>query len=70
MFAVPENTMILPGRLGAAHPVRIATAVARDRAQWAHLLRYDPDERFAARVWSSTQFEVWLLSWLPGQHTT
>lgn len=69
MFAVPPNTIALPDAPAAAHPARIATMVARDRSRWAHLLRYDPTERFSALVESSEHFEIWLLSWLPGQST-
>ncbi|HEX7659138.1 MAG TPA: cysteine dioxygenase family protein [Pseudonocardiaceae bacterium] len=69
MFAVPENTIAEPADLTAAHPVRIATDYARNRGRWARLLRYDPDERFSVLIEANDQFEIWLLSWLPGQHT-
>lgn len=69
MFAVPPNTLVLPAAPALVHPARIAAEVARDRGRWAHLLRYDPEERFAALVESTGEVEVWLLSWLPGQHT-
>ncbi|QFZ22824.1 cysteine dioxygenase [Saccharothrix syringae] len=69
MFAVPENTVALPPSAAAPHPVRIALDVAARRERWAHLLRYDPDERFAALVERTADQEVWLMSWLPGQHT-
>lgn len=70
MFAVPPNTIVdaAPPRTGA-HPVLVATSYALDRDRWRHLLRYDPDERWAALLDSTPDFEVWLLSWLPGQHT-
>ncbi|HEX5403403.1 MAG TPA: cysteine dioxygenase family protein [Pseudonocardiaceae bacterium] len=67
MFAVPANTVALPAALG--HPARIALDVARDRGRWADLLRYDPDERFATLVDATGDVEIWLLTWLPGQHT-
>ncbi|HEX3589516.1 MAG TPA: cysteine dioxygenase family protein [Pseudonocardiaceae bacterium] len=67
MFAVPANTVALPAAAG--HPARTAIDVARDRDRWTPLLRYDPDERFAALVAATPEAEVWLLSWLPGQHT-
>jgi predicted metal-dependent enzyme (double-stranded beta helix superfamily) len=69
VFAVPPNTIALPAAPVAVHPGRIAAEVARDRDRWAHLLRYDPDERFAALIESTGDVEVWLLSWLPGQQT-
>ena len=70
MFAVPSNTVVdLPAAPHVVHPARIALDVARDRARWAALLRYDPVERFAALVDRGDDVEIWLLSWLPGQHT-
>jgi predicted metal-dependent enzyme (double-stranded beta helix superfamily) len=69
MFAVPANTVALPSASVSVHPARIAADVAKDRSRWAHLLRYDPAERFSALVESTGDVEIWLLSWLPGQHT-
>jgi predicted metal-dependent enzyme (double-stranded beta helix superfamily) len=69
MFAVPENTVALAASVTAAHPARIAREVAVDRARWAGLLRYDPTERFSALVDRVGEYEVWLMSWLPGQST-
>jgi predicted metal-dependent enzyme (double-stranded beta helix superfamily) len=69
VFAVPANTIALPAAPATVHPGRIAAEIARDRDRWTHLLRYDPDERFSALVESTGDVEVWLLSWLPGQHT-
>jgi mannose-6-phosphate isomerase-like protein (cupin superfamily) len=68
VFAVPVNSVVSPAA-PATSPARIAIEVARERARWVHLLRYDPDERFAAPVHVDDGMEVWLLSWLPGQHT-
>lgn len=67
MFAVPAGTIALPAT--TAHPALIARDVAADRARWAHLLRYDPDERYAALVERTDDQEIWLLAWLPGQET-
>jgi quercetin dioxygenase-like cupin family protein len=69
MFAVPENTVALPAARAAAHPVRIALDIAAHRDRWAHLLRYDPEVRFSALVERTEDQEIWLMSWLPGQHT-
>ena len=69
MFAVPDNTILRPENKALRHPVRVALEVAADRDRWRHLLRYDPDQRFAALVAGSEREEVWLMSWLPGQHT-
>lgn len=71
MFAVPENTVNVPveSDYAAVHPVRLAREFAANRASWAHLLRYDPDERWATLISRGDWYEAWLLSWLPEQHT-
>lgn len=45
----------------------LARAVAADRAQWEPLLRYDPATRWYARLRTGPGYEVWLLTWVPGQ---
>lgn len=69
MFAVPANTIASTATPATVHPALIAHEYAANRDRWAHLLRYDPDERFAALVDATDGQEVWLMSWLPGQHT-
>lgn len=47
--------------------------VARDTAgtpdEWPFAPRFDPVDRWYARLSRSTDHEVWLLTWLPGQAT-
>lgn len=69
MFAVPANTIASASVATTVHPALIARAYAADRSRWAHLLRYDPDERFTALVDNTDGQEIWLMSWLPGQQT-
>lgn len=69
MFAVPDNTIVSASVAPTVHPALIARAYATDRSRWAHLLRYDPDERYAALVEATDSQEIWLMSWLPGQET-
>ncbi|MBK1786857.1 cysteine dioxygenase [Prauserella cavernicola] len=71
MFAVPENTIASAAAPNPVlrHPVRTALEYAADRDRWRNVLRYDPDERFAALLERTADEEIWLLSWLPGQHT-
>jgi cysteine dioxygenase type I len=45
----------------------LARSIATDRAQWAPLVRYDATTRWYARLRTGPGYEVWLLSWLPGQ---
>jgi predicted metal-dependent enzyme (double-stranded beta helix superfamily) len=69
MFAVPENTLVAAENPALRHPVRVALEFAADRERWRHLLRYDPDQRFSALVEGEAGQEIWLMGWLPGQHT-
>lgn len=69
MFAVPENTLARPADRAIAHPARIAREFAAARHTWAHLLRYDPEQRWFGLLERTEEHEAWLLSWLPGQYT-
>ncbi|RLP94902.1 cysteine dioxygenase [Micromonospora sp. BL4] len=40
-----------------------------DPATWPVALRFDPAERWYARLAADAEHEVWALSWLPGQGT-
>ncbi|MFJ5552481.1 cysteine dioxygenase [Streptomyces sp. NPDC093225] len=56
-----------------AHPdtvaefVGMARDIAADRARWAHLVEYDATSRWYHRLATGPGYEVWLLSWVPGQ---
>ncbi|MGA5701551.1 cysteine dioxygenase [Peterkaempfera bronchialis] len=45
----------------------LARSIAADRARWRPLVRYDALTRWYARLETGPGYEVWLLSWLPGQ---
>ncbi|MBQ1094205.1 cysteine dioxygenase family protein [Streptomyces sp. B93] len=45
----------------------LARSLTADRAQWEHLVRYDATTRWYNRLRTGPGYEVWLLSWLPGQ---
>ncbi|MFG2370683.1 cysteine dioxygenase [Streptomyces sp. NPDC048504] len=47
--------------------VGLARSVAADRAQWEHLVEYDATTRWYHRLSTGPGYEVWLLSWVPGQ---
>ncbi|GAA0321363.1 cysteine dioxygenase family protein [Streptomyces polychromogenes] len=55
------------------HPVTVAEfaglarSIAEDRASWEHLVRYDATTRWYHRLRTGPGYEVWLLSWVPGQ---
>jgi hypothetical protein len=46
----------------------VVGAVAR-AGRWRDLVRYDPARPWYCRVELTSEYEVWLLSWLPGQGT-
>jgi len=47
--------------------VGLARSVAADRSQWEHLVEYDATTRWYHRLRTGPGYEVWLLSWVPGQ---
>lgn len=47
--------------------VGLARSIAADRGQWAHLVQYDTTTRWYHRLRTGPGYEVWLLSWVPGQ---
>lgn len=47
--------------------VGLARTIAADRDQWAPLVRYDATTRWYHRLRRGPGYEVWLLSWVPGQ---
>ncbi|MFD7923623.1 cysteine dioxygenase [Streptomyces sp. NPDC059740] len=56
-----------------AHPSTVAQfaglarRIAADRPAWEPLVRYDATTRWYHRLRTGPGYEVWLLSWLPGQ---
>jgi mannose-6-phosphate isomerase-like protein (cupin superfamily) len=47
----------------------VARHYAADPTSWSVPLRFDSVSRWYARLTESTEYEVWALSWLPGQGT-
>ncbi|MFK0101474.1 cysteine dioxygenase [Streptomyces sp. NPDC091040] len=47
--------------------VGLARTIAADRDHWAPLVRYDATTRWYHRLHTGPGYEVWLLSWVPGQ---
>jgi quercetin dioxygenase-like cupin family protein len=45
----------------------LARSIAADRSQWEHLVQYDATSRWYHRLRTGPGYEVWLLSWVPGQ---
>ncbi len=74
-ITIGGDPLALPHLLPAAprHPgtlagfAALARAIAADRGHWGPLVRYDATTRWYARLRTGPGFEVWLLSWVPGQ---
>ena len=49
--------------------VQIATRLAAQTTLWEPLIAYDPISRYYARLARESDFEAWLLTWVPGQGT-
>ncbi|MGV9454056.1 cysteine dioxygenase [Streptomyces sp. NPDC003635] len=47
--------------------VGLARTIAADRSRWEHLVQYDATSRWYHRLRTGPGYEVWLLSWVPGQ---
>ncbi|MGV9879104.1 cysteine dioxygenase [Streptomyces sp. NPDC003006] len=47
--------------------VGLARTIAADRSQWEPLVQYDATSRWYHRLRTGPGYEVWLLSWVPGQ---
>lgn len=47
----------------------IATRYAAEPEQWPVAPRFRASERWYHRIAATSDHEVWLLTWLPGQHT-
>lgn len=63
-LTVPDADAVLPGS-----PTSLAMALAAHPERWRPLLDYCADTRWCRLLQRTGQYEVWLLSWLPGQGT-
>ncbi|HEY2312504.1 MAG TPA: cysteine dioxygenase family protein [Streptosporangiaceae bacterium] len=55
--------------LSAAELGQLVRATAGDRATWLPVARFTPQRRWFHRLALTADYEIWLLTWLPGQHT-
>jgi predicted metal-dependent enzyme (double-stranded beta helix superfamily) len=56
-------------RLSRAELSQIVAGTAARADRWRDLVRYDPVRRWYHRMELTGEYEVWLLSWQPGQGT-
>ena len=70
MTILSDTAAPSPARLGQARLRRLVGAVAAAREDgWGGLVRFDAGRRWFRRLELADDYEVWLLSWLPGQGT-
>ncbi len=74
-FPVPDSAGH-PGRdagagraLSPAELGRLVRATARQGGAWRPVVRFTPDRRWFHRLALTADYEIWLLTWLPGQRT-
>ncbi len=68
-LAVPGTGTRSPARLSRDELSRIVAGTAARAECWRDLVRYDPARRWYHRMELTSEYEVWLLSWQPGQGT-
>ena len=56
-------------RIGPAQLPGIVARATDRPGDWLNMVRFDASRRWYQRLVLEEAFEVWLLSWLPGQHT-
>jgi predicted metal-dependent enzyme (double-stranded beta helix superfamily) len=65
----PAASAAFSGQLAPAALGRLVTATAAAEQTWRRLVRFTPEQRWFHRLELTREYEIWLLSWLPGQHT-
>lgn len=66
--AASPGELTRAGRLSPAQLGSLVRDVA-DSADWLDLVMFSTDERWFHRLELTEEYEIWLLSWLPSQHT-
>jgi len=73
-MSVISDSLVRPGTgsggmLSRDQLSEIAAGTAARTDRWDDLVRYDPVRRWYRRMELTPEYEVWLLSWQPGQGT-
>jgi predicted metal-dependent enzyme (double-stranded beta helix superfamily) len=63
-LTLPTVSSLSPAALG-----QMVAAIAARPWQWRGTVQFDPERRWYRRLQLERDYEVWLLSWLPGQDT-
>jgi predicted metal-dependent enzyme (double-stranded beta helix superfamily) len=63
------TSLAISTQLSPAQLAQITRRAAGHPDEWIGLLEYDTSQRWYRRLELAGDYELWLLSWLPGQHT-
>ena len=69
MHAVPYLTVPAADMVSPGSPTSLAMSLAAHPERWRPLVDYRTDTRWYRLLERNPHYEVWLLSWLPGQGT-
>ena len=58
-----------PGALSPARLGRLVGEIAAAEQSWRSIVHFSAEHRWYRRLVLAEDHEIWLLSWLPGQHT-
>jgi len=65
----PQSSGQLRARVSPAMLGQLASQAAQSRDRWSAAVRFDAGRRWYGRLEQAADYEIWLLSWLPGQET-
>jgi predicted metal-dependent enzyme (double-stranded beta helix superfamily) len=65
----PEHVIGASPRLSPAELAELVRETAAAEHSWRPIVQFTGERRWFRRLALTTDYEVWLLSWLPGQHT-
>ena len=65
----PGHRAAAPTALPNVEVSKTALQLAADRSRWEGLVRFHAISRYRISLDVDGQYEAWLLTWLPGQHT-
>lgn len=65
----PEHVIGASPRLSPAQLAELVRETAAAEHSWRPIVQFTGERRWFRRLALTTDYEVWLLSWLPGQHT-
>jgi predicted metal-dependent enzyme (double-stranded beta helix superfamily) len=66
---ITEQRILAPGPLTPGELAAEVHRLTASPAEWVARVRLDPEGRWYERIHMTGDYEVWLISWLPGQST-